>query len=95
MSCGPRPSRLPRASAIASLRLDGSETFDISGLDAEFAVQATARCTIVRSDGTRTEIPLTIRLDTPDDISYWRHGGILPFVWREYMNNDSSPMVTA
>ena len=92
---GVLPLQFEPGTSIASLRLDGSETFDISGLDAEFAVQATARCTIVRSDGTRTEIPLTIRLDTPDDISYWRHGGILPFVWREYMNTDSSPMVTA
>jgi aconitate hydratase len=52
-------------------------------------VQGIARCIVTRRDGTRTEIPLTCRLDTPEDIAYWRHGGILPFVWREYMNNDN------
>jgi len=86
---GVLPLQFEAGTSITSLQLDGSETFDISGLDAEFEVQGTARCAITRPDGARTEIPLTIRLDTPEDIAYWRHGGILPFVWREYMNNDN------
>jgi aconitate hydratase len=68
-----------------SLGLDGSEVFDIAGLDGAFAVGAHARCVIRRTDGSATTISLRIRLDTPEDIDYWRHGGILPFVWRDAM----------
>jgi aconitate hydratase len=48
-------------------------------------VRGEARCRILRADGRAEVIGLTIRLDTPEDIAYWRHGGILPFVWREMM----------
>jgi aconitate hydratase len=92
---GVLPLQFEAGTSIASLQLDGSEIFDISGLDAEFGVQGTARCVVTRRDGTRTEIPLLIRLDTPEDIAYWRHGGILPFVWREYMDNDGPLARTA
>jgi aconitate hydratase len=67
------------------LKLDGSETYDILGLDRDFAVHDRATCRITRANGQSFDIPLTIRLDTPEDIAYWRNGGILPFVWREYM----------
>ncbi len=75
-----------RAGATAtSLGLDGSEVFDIEGLDDAFPVRGEARCRILRADGRAEVIGLIIRLDTPEDIAYWRHGGILPFVWREMM----------
>jgi aconitate hydratase len=69
----------------ATLGLGGSETFDISGLDGDLTVGTRVTCRIVRTDGTTTAVELLVRLDTPDDIDYWRHGGILPSVWRDAM----------
>ena len=75
---------LPGTNA-ATLGLDGSETFTVSGLDGAFGVRSQATCTITRTNGSRTTVPLVIRLDTAEDIAYWRNGGILPFVWRDFM----------
>lgn len=77
------------------LRLNGSETFDILDLDREFPVGAVARCVIRRADGRSETIPLRIRLDTPEDIAYWRNGGILPFVWRQYRARSTSARTSA
>ncbi len=70
-----------------TLGLDGTETYAVTGIDRDFAVRDTATLTILRADGTHETVPLTIRLDTPEDIAYWRNGGILPFVWRDYMKD--------
>ena len=48
-------------------------------------MRSQATCTITRTNGSRTTVPLVIRLDTAEDIAYWRNGGILPFVWRDFM----------
>ena len=82
---GVLPLQFREGVSAESLGLDGTETFDVTGLDGTFEVRGTATLTIVRKDGTAATIPLTIRLDTPEDIAYWRNGGILPFVWRDYM----------
>jgi aconitate hydratase len=71
------------------LGLDGTEVYDVTGLDADFPVRGEATLSITRRDGRRDSVPLVIRLDTPEDIAYWRHGGILPFVWRDYMGTQS------
>jgi aconitate hydratase len=83
---GVLPLQFHGGTTAASLGLDGSEVFDIEGLDGEFPVRGEARCRILRVDGGVDTIGLTIRLDTPEDIAYWRHGGILPFVWRDMMD---------
>jgi aconitate hydratase len=82
---GVLPLQFRAGTTARSLGLDGSEVFDIEGLDDAFPVRGEARCRILRADGRAEVIGLTIRLDTPEDIAYWRHGGILPFVWREMM----------
>ncbi len=82
---GVLPLQFAAGTNATTLGLDGSETFAITGLDSDFAVRGVCACIIGRADGTRSTVPLTIRLDTPEDIAYWRHGGILPFVWRAAM----------
>jgi len=62
----------------ASLGLTGRETYSISGLDAGGASEVT-----VRADGT--EFTARVRLDTPREREYFRHGGILPFVLRRLL----------
>ncbi len=81
---GVLPLQLPDGVTAETLGLDGSETFDVVDLDRDFSVGGAARCIVRRIDGVSQTIPLLIRLDTDEDIAYWRHGGILPFVWRQY-----------
>lgn len=85
---GVLPLQFQNGISAETLALDGTETFDIAGLDGDFAVRATVICRVTRQTGETLEVPLTIRLDTPEDITYWRNGGILPFVWREYIGAD-------
>jgi aconitate hydratase len=81
---GVLPLQLREGTTAQTLHLDGSEMFDITGLDRTFDIGASATCTIRRKDGSTETLSLLIRLDTTEDMTYWRHGGILPFVWRNY-----------
>ncbi|MGB8409726.1 MAG: aconitate hydratase, partial [Gallionella sp.] len=67
----------------ASLRLSGDETFDISGIDEHMKPQQDVTLTIRRGDGSTEQVPLLLRIDTPIEVDYYRHGGILPYVLRE------------
>jgi aconitate hydratase len=40
---------------------------------------------VQRSDGSRTEVPVTLRIDTAIEVDYYRHGGILPYVLRQLL----------
>jgi aconitate hydratase A / 2-methylisocitrate dehydratase len=68
-----------------SLGLDGTETYDLPNLAATIGVNARVDCVIRRADGTAASVGLIARLDTAEDVDYWRNGGILPAVWREYV----------
>ena len=82
---GVLPLQLPAGVTAETLRLDGSETFDVMGLAERLGVRSEVACTIRRVDGTVDRVRLTVRLDTQEDVEYWRHGGILPRVWRSYV----------
>ncbi len=66
------------------LKLDGSETYRISGIE-EMAPRKTLEVTAVRADGTETAFSAVCRLDTVVDVDYFRNGGILPYVLRKLM----------
>ena len=68
-----------------ALGLDGSETYAVSDLSESIQPGATLTLEITRADGKRTEVPVKLRIDTPIEIDYYRHGGILPFVLRELL----------
>ncbi len=68
-----------------TLKLDGSERFDISGIAAGLKPRAELLCRIHRSSGKVETIPLLCRIDTVDELEYFRHGGILPYVLRSMM----------
>lgn len=70
---------------VDSLELDGSETYDVLGLENNLGVHSQVELRIHRSNGKSTAVPLQARLDTNADVEYWKHGGILPRVWRHYM----------
>jgi aconitate hydratase len=65
-----------------SLNLTGDEVLDIIGLD-DLKPGMDLTLVIHRPDGTKTEVPVLCRVDTLDEVSYYRHGGILHYVLRE------------
>jgi aconitate hydratase len=85
---GVLPLQWKEGQSAQNLQLDGSETFDIVGLD-EVKPQQDVTLVIHRSEGTE-EVPLTLRIDTPIEVEYYRHGGILPFVLRQLVSEASA-----
>ena len=67
-----------------SLRLTGEELVDVIP-DPQLRPQSDALVVVTRADGTRQEITVTLRIDTPIEVDYYRHGGILPFVLRQLL----------
>jgi len=74
-----------------TLVLDGNETFDFVGLEAGVRPRMTLACQIRRSSGARQEIPLLCRIDTLDEVEYYRHGGILQYVLRQLLEGPRGP----
>ena len=72
-----------------SVGLDGSETIDILGLEAGLRPRMDLTCRITRADGSVTEIPVLCRVDTLDEVDYYKHGGILQYVLRSLLKSAS------
>jgi aconitate hydratase len=68
-----------------SLGLTGEETFDILGIEAGLEPRMTLTLVVHRPDGGREEVPLLCRIDTADEVDYYRHGGILHYVLRDLL----------
>ncbi|AWN47917.1 aconitate hydratase AcnA [Methylobacterium terrae] len=66
-----------------SLSLKGDETVTIEGLAGELKPRQTLTAKITSADGSVKEVPLTCRIDTLDELEYFRNGGILPYVLRQ------------
>jgi aconitate hydratase len=67
------------------LNLDGSEIFDIQGINEDLKPRQEAFLIIRRSDGKTETVPLTVRIDTPIEVDYYKHGGILAYVLRQLL----------
>jgi aconitate hydratase len=81
---GVLPLQFKDGTTAQSLKLDGTETYDIAGLDdANLKPQQELALRITRQDGGVEEVPVRCRIDTPIEIDYYQHGGILPFVLRQ------------
>ena len=65
-----------------SLKLDGSETVDLSGIADGITPGMDVTCTITRKDGTSETVTLKCRIDTLDEVEYFKNGGILHYVLR-------------
>ncbi len=68
-----------------SLGLTGNETFDIEGLESGIKPQQDATLIVHRAGGKSQRVPLKLRIDTPIEVEYYKHGGILPFVLRQLL----------
>ena len=82
---GVLPLQFMEGSSAQSVKLDGSEIFSISGVSDSVEPGEIATLEIARQNGERERVPVKLRIDTPIEIDYYRHGGILPFVLRELM----------
>ena len=71
--------------SVESLGITGKETYDLKGLDGEIKPQQLATLVIHRQDGTSQEVKVLLRIDTPIEVDYYKHGGILPFVLRQLL----------
>ncbi|MGZ9074869.1 MAG: hypothetical protein ACXW13_03745, partial [Burkholderiaceae bacterium] len=63
----------------------GNETFDIEGLAGGIKPQQDATLLIHRAGDKTQKVSIKLRIDTPIEVEYYRHGGILPFVLRQLL----------
>jgi aconitate hydratase len=80
------PCQFKGSDSVASLGIDGSETFDVTGVEGELKPGQDVTLTIHRKDGSTKNVTVILRADTPIEIEYLKHGGILPYVLREILH---------
>src|SRR3989441_5279091 len=80
---GVLPLQFKEGTNTQRLKLDGTETYDVLGLGAELKPQQDLSLLITRTGGQTDTVPVTCRIDTPIEIEYYQHGGILPYVLRQ------------
>ncbi|MBI1761576.1 MAG: aconitate hydratase [Acidobacteria bacterium] len=85
---GVLPLQFKEGTNAQSLGLDGSEAFDITGLEAGLKPRLEVTLTIHRQDGSQQEVLLILRIDTPIEVDYYQHGGILPYVLRQLITQN-------
>jgi len=82
---GVLPLQFKEGTNAATLRLDGSETYSVLGLGRELRPQQDLSLRITRKGGETLDVPVRCRIDTPIEIDYYQHGGILPYVLRQIL----------
>jgi len=82
---GVLPCQFLEGVSAASLGLTGAELFTLKGLERDIAPQQTISLSIKYLSGEEKEVPVLLRIDTPIEVDYYRHGGILPYVLRQLM----------
>jgi len=85
LGMGILPLQFKGDDSVESLGIVGDEVFDIRGLEGELQPRQDLVLAIQRRDGIHKEVTLQLRVDTPIEVDYLRHGGILPYVLRELL----------
>ena len=80
---GVLPCQFKGSDTATSLGITGTEEFDIVGVENGIKPQMDVTLVIKRKDGSRQEVKVLLRIDTPIEVDYYLHGGILPYVLRE------------
>ncbi|HET7910881.1 MAG TPA: aconitase family protein, partial [Pseudolabrys sp.] len=86
---GVLPLQFTQGTSVQSLGLSGSETYSITGLSDSLRAGQTLTLEIKRAGGEVRSIPVKLRIDTPIEIDYYRHGGILQFVLRQLLASNA------
>jgi aconitate hydratase A / 2-methylisocitrate dehydratase len=82
---GVLPLEFPQGVTRKTLKLDGTEVFDITGISGGIKPRMDVACRITRADGKTENVTLRCRIDTLDEVEYYRHGGILQYVLRQML----------
>lgn len=80
------PLQFQEGTNAQTLGLDGSESYDIVGLGEDLMPRQDLVLRITGKDGGVKDIQVKVRIDTPIEVDYYRHGGILPFILRQLIN---------
>ncbi len=80
---GVLPLQFQEGTTRKTLKLDGGETFDVEGLAQGLKPQMALTLVIHRAEGKSERVPVTCRVDTLEEVEYFRNGGILPYVLRQ------------
>ena len=80
---GVLPLQFNDGASAQTLKLDGTEVFDVLRLNADLKPRQDLTLRITRQDGRVENVPVRCRIDTPIEIDYYEHGGILPYVLRQ------------
>lgn len=85
------PLQFPEGESWKSLGLDGTETYDIEGIEKfnDDTIPKTVKVTATKENGEAVNFDAVVRIDTPGEADYYRNGGILQYVLRRMMKEDS------
>jgi len=92
---GVLPLQFKGADSAQWLAIRGDEQFDILGLESEIKPLQDVTLVIKRQDGSRQEVKVQLRIDTPIEVDYYLHGGILPYVLREILEQAQASSAAA
>jgi aconitate hydratase len=86
------PLQFPEGESAKSLKLEGTETYDITGIEAlnDGKTPKTVKVTATKEDGSKVEFDAVVRIDTPGEADYYRNGGILQYVLRNMLKSSKS-----
>ncbi len=79
---GVLPCQFQEGTSAGSLQLDGGEVLDLVGIEPRIQPRQQIDLVVHRPNGTTEVVPVTVRIDTPVEVEYYRHEGILPYVLR-------------
>jgi aconitate hydratase len=85
---GVLPLQFKGSDSVQSLGIKGDEVFDVIGLE-NLKPQQDVTLVIRRKDGSRQEVKVLLRIDTPIEVDYYKHGGIMPYVLRELLSKSA------
>jgi len=92
---GVLPLQFKGTDSVETLGLKGNEVIDVVGLEGGIRPQMDVKLVIHRADGSTREATVLLRIDTPIEVDYYLHGGILPFVLRDLVSRQPAAKVTA
>ena len=82
---GVLPLQFIGSDSVTSLNITGNETYDLLGIENDIKPQQQVTLVIHRANGDTQKVKVLLRIDTPIEVDYYRHGGILPFVLRQLL----------
>ncbi len=77
------PCCFEEGTTAQTLKLDGTETYSLLGLNNDIKPRQKLTLKIDRANGETLNVPVILRIDTPIEVDYYQHGGILPYVLRQ------------